>query len=59
MVAVAVWAFSIIVDGCGVLDRGADVVEALQQNYFPRWRDFEFEHQTVFVGDGLVRQIHG
>src|SRR5713101_6413540 len=44
------------VDRGGVLQRSADIVEALQQNFLARRSNFKFEHQAVFVGDGLVRQ---
>src|SRR6266851_1175669 len=42
-----------------MLQRGADVVEALEQNFLARRGNFEFEDQTMLVGDGLVRKIDG
>src|SRR6266566_7549773 len=42
-----------------VLHGGADVVEAFEQNFLARRSDFELEHQTVSVRDGLVGQIDG
>lgn len=43
--------FFVGVDGDGVLHGSADVVEAFEQNFLARWRDFEFEHQErAFCG---------
>src|SRR5258708_5667388 len=35
----------------------ADIVEALEQNFFAGRRNFKFEDQAVFVGDSLIWQI--
>src|SRR5207253_9667858 len=40
-----------------MLQRRADVVEALQQNFLARRGDLKLEHKAVFVSDGLVWQI--
>src|SRR6266850_4132890 len=50
--------FLVGVDRCDVLQACADVVEAFEQNFLAGRGDFEFEHQAVFVRDGLIRQIH-
>ena len=42
-----------------VFQGGADVVEALEQDFFARWGDFKFVAQAVIVADGLVWQIDG
>src|SRR2546425_9161161 len=42
-----------------VLKRRADIVEALQKNFFPRRRDLKLISQTVGVADGLAGQING
>src|SRR6266850_1760192 len=50
--------FLVGVDRRDVLQASADVVEALEQNFLAGRRDFEFEHQAVFVRDRLIWQIH-
>ena len=42
-----------------VLQGGADIVEAFEQDFLARWRDFKFVDQAVLVADGLVRQVDG
>ena len=42
-----------------VFEGGADVVEALEQDFFARWGDFEFVGQAVVIADGLIREING
>src|ERR1700730_14540553 len=41
-----------------MLQRRADIVEALEQNFLARRRNIEAEHQAMSIRDGLVRQIH-
>jgi hypothetical protein len=51
--------FFVGIDGRRVLHGGANIVQALQQNFFTRSSDLKLKHQAAFVGDGLVRQIDG
>ena len=49
--------FLIRVDCVGVLQRLADVVEALEQNFFAWGSNLELEDQPVLVVDSLIRKI--